>query len=214
MNSRQQGDWRVPPRDLPDTTVITRTLTAEERHRYGLDTPKEDDTMSKELTDTQIRAIRAAWAQGISGLQIAQRLQLGVSTVYKYRPLEATTSTLPDDVTPGSLPDDMPLTVEGTSYAREGLRLIPQGVATESPSMVEAALDTLMATLDQKRREVAKRMESLMDQRHALEDAIDAASDAVSDVEDQQDAVTTVRALLGLPHDPSEVVSSESEEPE
>ena len=81
----------------------------------------------------------------------------------------------------------------------------------ENPSAIEGALDTLTATLEQKHREAAKQLESLIDQRHALEDAIDAAGEAVDDVEDQQDAVTTVRTLLGLSSDHPVVVSSESE---
>jgi len=43
------------------------TYTAEERHYYGLDEHKDEDSVSKDITETQVSAIRAAWAQGLSG---------------------------------------------------------------------------------------------------------------------------------------------------
>jgi len=206
MNSRQIGAWRVPPRELPDPTVITRPLTAEERRHYGLDQPKEEDSMSKEITETQVSAIRAAWAQGLSGPAIATRLQLSMATVYKYRPapVDAPTDTPPSTRDEPSLANPVEaVTVDRrapTTFIRSKEILHPASVAAEVPSAVDAALRDLAAQVD-------ARAQAAVRQVGASQAALEAAQETLRGLEAHRAAIQVVRGLLGLPQE-------EVEEPE
>jgi len=209
MNSRQIGAWRVPPRELPDPTVITRPLTAEERRHYGLDQPKEEDSMSKEITETQVSAIRAAWAQGLSGPAIATRLQLSMATVYKYRPAPV---DAPTDIPPSTRDEPDPaksekpletvaIGIAPTIFTRSKEILHPASVAAEVPSAVDAALRDLAAQVD-------ARAQAAVRQVGASQAALEAAQETLRGLEAHRAAIQVVRELLGLP--PQE----EAEEPE
>ncbi len=79
------NQWRMPPSEPPDPTVTVRPATPEERQRYGLDEPKEEQIpMKPAIEETTIAAIRQAWHAGHTLAQIVQTCHVSPSTAYKY----------------------------------------------------------------------------------------------------------------------------------
>ena len=128
------------------------------------------------LTEDQKASIRARLAAGESSQAIGASMDVSPFIIQRYAPKRDAVPERPPDVV-GAIP-----------------------MAPGSP--VEAALDTLAAELERRHMATAAFLQTQIDRRQALEEAIETARNAVQAVQAQQEALATTRRLLGHPEVP------------
>ena len=128
------------------------------------------------LTEDQKASIRARLAAGESSQAIGASMDVSPFIIQRYAPKRDPGPERPFDVV-GAI-----------------------GMAPGSP--VEAALETLARQLELRRMAAAGLLQTQIDRRQALEEAIETARNAVQAVEAQQEALATTRRLLAPPEEP------------
>lgn len=140
----------------------------------------KEDPMPK-LTEDQKASIRARLAAGESSQAIGASMDVSPFIIQRYAPKREAVQAQHAATAPTAIPYEQ--SERGT--------LTPQAVSTEAPSVVEAALQDLAV-------QVGDQAQTALRHVVASQAALEAAQEALRDIEAQGVAIQLVRELLGL----------------